>query len=93
MATRAHPSLLNASAQAGSDGLGRVLAIVAGAALASGILIFLLLGSPAMAAGFVGAIAAVGALFLIARRGDAPAMVQSSVHDWALTRAAIESET
>jgi hypothetical protein len=66
MATRAHPLLLTTGARA--QELPRaLLGIIATAALISGALIFLLVGSVALAAGFAGGAAAVGALFLFSR--------------------------
>jgi two-component system cell cycle sensor histidine kinase/response regulator CckA len=92
MATRAHPLLLTTGARA--QELPRaLLGIIATAALISGALIFLLVGSVALAAGFAGGAAAVGALFLFSRAEVTVAPVERSVQDWALTRAAIESET
>nr|WP_232328777.1 MULTISPECIES: response regulator [Sphingomonas] len=70
-----------------------LLAAVAVAALLSGALIFLLLGSAALAIGFGCGAAAVGGLFLFSRANAAVAPAERSVQDWALTRAAIESES
>ncbi|HYZ47369.1 MAG TPA: response regulator [Sphingomonas sp.] len=52
-----------------------------------------MLGSGALALGFGAALLAVGALFLFTRRSASPAVVEARVHDWALTAAAIESES
>ncbi|MFD1611647.1 response regulator [Sphingomonas tabacisoli] len=92
MATRAQPPLLT-GADAAQDASRAPLAWVAGAALVTGALIFLLLGSPALAFGFAGGAGAVGALYLLSRANVAPAAVETHVQDWALTRAAIESDT
>jgi two-component system cell cycle sensor histidine kinase/response regulator CckA len=91
MATRAHPTLLTAPPRALEPSRAMLGAIVA-AALVSGALIFLLLGSPALAAGFATGAAAVGGLYLLSRTSAAAAPVEMRVQDWALTRAAIESE-
>jgi two-component system, cell cycle sensor histidine kinase and response regulator CckA len=92
MATRARLPLLNETRPA-RDGLGATIGIVAASALSSGLLIFLLIGDVALAAGFVAAAAGLGALVLISRRNAAPTTVERPVNDWVLTRAAIESDT
>jgi two-component system cell cycle sensor histidine kinase/response regulator CckA len=92
MATRAHSPLLNAPAHSPEPSRA-LIAAVAAAALVSGALIFLLLGSPALAVGFACGAAAVGALFLFSRANAAAAPVERTVQDWALTRAAIESDS
>ncbi|WP_326408097.1 hybrid sensor histidine kinase/response regulator [Sphingomonas sp.] len=92
MATRAHSPLLTAGAQTPEPSRA-VLGAVVAAALLSGALIFLLLGSAALAVGFACGAAAVGALFLFSRANVAVTPVERSVQDWALTRAAIESDS
>jgi two-component system cell cycle sensor histidine kinase/response regulator CckA len=84
--------LLTAADQA-QDGFRAPILWIAGTALGSVLLIFLLLGSPALALGFGGGAAAVGTLYALSRSGAGPAAVETPVQDWSLTRAAIESET
>ena len=91
MATRAHPPLLNAAGRASPPSPALLGGIVA-AALVSGALVFLLVGSPALALGFVAGAVAVGGLFLFSRTDAAATPIETPVQDWALTRAAIDSE-
>lgn len=93
MATRAQPSLLSSASDQAADRLARPIAIVAGAAVATGVLIFLLAGSPAIAGGFIAGILAVGALALLSRRMGSPGAIETVAQDWSLTRTAIESDT
>ena len=94
MATRAQPPLFSRPV---SDGAARPLTgpatIVAGGALASGLVVFLLAGSGALAIGFFAAIIAVGAVALLSRRSAVVVASEQVVNDWGLTRTAIESDT
>jgi two-component system, cell cycle sensor histidine kinase and response regulator CckA len=93
MATRAHPSLLADDDDGARSGFGRSGALIAGAAIATGLIAYALIGHAALAAGFVAALAVVGALFLFSRQDAASTVAESHVQDWSLTRAAIESDT
>ena len=93
MATRAHIPLFNRSAVGELAGGRASLLAVALAAIVSGGVVFLLAGSVALAAGFAAALIAVGALAWLSRRGAATGVTETLVNDWALTRAAIESDT
>jgi len=92
MASRAHAGLLS-NGVGEQPGQGRAAWVVAGAAIATALLVLLLLGHPLIAIGFLAGAMGVGGLFLLSRSNAAPAPVLEPVADWALTRAAIESES
>src|SRR5687768_6805689 len=92
MATQAGATLLGDDAAEGRSDAGRGPWIVAGAAIASAALVLLLLGQPIVAVGFLGGTLAVGGLYLLARRDRLPVAAPETITDWALTRAAIESD-
>lgn len=85
--------LSDVSAGEPDGSLVRIGLIVGAAVVASTLLIVLLFGSPALAIGFALAAAAVATFVVLSRRGIAPASAAAPAIDWAMTRAAIESDT
>ncbi|WP_327459539.1 hybrid sensor histidine kinase/response regulator [Sphingomonas sp.] len=93
MATRAGPALLS-NGRSETGGSMTVLVAVGAAALATGLLVFLLLGHWLVAAGFVAGAVAVGVALSVMLRRQAPAAAFArSAHDWSLIRAAIDDDS
>jgi two-component system, cell cycle sensor histidine kinase and response regulator CckA len=90
MATRAHDPLL--TVPEAPRRTAPVLAVAA-AALGSALLVFLVVGHIALALGFALAALVAAALLYFAQQGVAAEPVATPVADWALARAAIESDS
>ena len=68
-------------------------ALVAGGALLSGLLVLRVIGQPAIAAAFAGAVVAAAALLLLARHLYPPAARAERAIDWALVRDAADNDS
>ena len=91
MATRAKP-LLSSEPASPVLGAGGLNLAIAAAALGSALFVYLLLDHPAIALGFAVAATVAGLLVLLTRSQAAPSSTTTTVNDWALTRAAIDSD-
>jgi two-component system cell cycle sensor histidine kinase/response regulator CckA len=93
MATRAYPALLTPHDAAPAEPrTSALVAGVVGAALASALLVYLLIDHVAIAFGFAGAALIAAGFWLTSKRAVMPASRAVAVPDWSLTRAAIENE-